>query len=149
MNYSQIRTYFKNQIQAVDSDFREWTDGFNFENVPSSIFDKAYHISTPTTNSSDEQQSFTDLIEVDLGASFKGGRNVQDKIFQSLDLMRDVRNKIVNIKDLNDYNDTINSDQHLQKISPVTIGVSPLNTNDDRFTIALSFTVITAYSFCA
>jgi hypothetical protein len=43
---SQIRPFFRTRL--LDLRYREWTDGFNFENIPSNILDKSFHISTPS-----------------------------------------------------------------------------------------------------
>lgn len=42
MSWTVIRPYFRARLDALG--LREWTDGFNFENIPSDIFDGAYHI---------------------------------------------------------------------------------------------------------
>ncbi len=42
MSMSACRTYFRARANTIG--LREWKDGFSFSNIPSNIFDKAYHI---------------------------------------------------------------------------------------------------------
>lgn len=42
MSLSQTRTYFRQRANSLG--LKEWKDGFNFDNIPSSILDKSYHI---------------------------------------------------------------------------------------------------------
>lgn len=44
MSYSEVKPYFRARIRTVDSELTEWSDGFNFENIPSTNLDGAYHI---------------------------------------------------------------------------------------------------------
>ncbi len=39
-----IRGYFRTHMNALG--YREWTDGFNFENIPATILHDSYHIET-------------------------------------------------------------------------------------------------------
>ena len=149
MNYADLGAYINQQVRAVDSKFNPWTDGFNFDNVPQASLDKRYHINMNSTSTGDGQQAFTDTIDIFVQASFKGGNKVQQKIFESLDLMRNVRDKIVNAQDLYAYNTTLDPDQTIQKIVPLSIVAEALPTNDDDFKITISLQAITAYTFCS
>ena len=46
--------------------FREWKDGFNFENIPETILDKAYHIETPSGSRRDVYDMQTQDVEMDV-----------------------------------------------------------------------------------
>lgn len=91
MALSDIKTYFRAQIAEVDSAMREWTDGFNVENIPSTIYDKSYHLSFGTI-SGQVQSGKTQEIEVEfiLRAFFKGHRNVGENVDRAVDLMQSV-----------------------------------------------------------
>jgi len=44
---ASIRPFFRQQLDALG--YREWKDGFNFTNIPSSLLDRSYHLSTPSS----------------------------------------------------------------------------------------------------
>lgn len=44
MSFSLTRSYFRTRANAIG--MKEWKDGFNFDNIPSTILDKSYHIET-------------------------------------------------------------------------------------------------------
>jgi hypothetical protein len=37
-------TFIRNTLNQIDPDFREWTDAFNFDNIPENLIDHSYHI---------------------------------------------------------------------------------------------------------
>lgn len=44
MSFTAIRTYIRTVMATVDSDHREWTDGFNIDNIPETIINKSWHL---------------------------------------------------------------------------------------------------------
>lgn len=42
MSISNVRPFYKNRLEILG--FTHWADGFNFENIPSTILDNAFHI---------------------------------------------------------------------------------------------------------
>lgn len=75
-----IRPYFRARLNALG--FREWKDGFNFENIPSTILDKSFHIEVPSgarLNAFD--MTSNDITQdVVVRVFFKGFRNPADAI---------------------------------------------------------------------
>ncbi len=75
MSFSAVRSFFRTQMNGLK--FKEWTDGFNFENIPSTTLHNAYHISSDSGqrrgiyNASD--QSFE--VNVTIRVFKKGYRN--------------------------------------------------------------------------
>jgi hypothetical protein len=47
MSLTSVRPYFRTHCNALG--FTEWMDGFNIENIPSTLIDMAYHIGPPQT----------------------------------------------------------------------------------------------------
>lgn len=50
MSFIDLRPYFKARMKAVDTEFKEWTDAFNIENIPAGILDKSWHFSVGPMN---------------------------------------------------------------------------------------------------
>jgi len=44
MSLSAVRTYFRDRLDSLD--YNEWTDGFNFDNIPETISTDTYHLTT-------------------------------------------------------------------------------------------------------
>lgn len=42
MSLTAVRPYFRARLNSLN--YKEWDDGFNFDNIPENIIDKAYHI---------------------------------------------------------------------------------------------------------
>lgn len=42
MSITSVRPFYKNRLEILG--FSQWDDGFNFQNIPSTILDKAFHI---------------------------------------------------------------------------------------------------------
>ena len=59
MSFSSIRTYMRTVMSTVDSDHKEWTDGFNIENIPETIINKSWHLKfNPTSPQTINQNCF-------------------------------------------------------------------------------------------
>jgi len=77
---TQIRPYFRARLNGLS--LREWKDGFNFENIPSTLLDKSYHIEMPSGARLDAfDMSSNDITQdVVVRVFFKGFRNPTDAI---------------------------------------------------------------------
>jgi hypothetical protein len=75
-----IRPYFRARLNALG--FREWKDGFNFENIPSTILDKSYHVEIPRGSRLNAfDMSSNDITQdVVVRVFFKGFRNPSEAI---------------------------------------------------------------------
>lgn len=61
---SSVRPYFRTALNGLR--YREWTDGFNFENIPSNVLNNSYHISTPSGGRRGGYDMQTQEIEQDV-----------------------------------------------------------------------------------
>ena len=53
---ADVRTYARARLDSLG--YTEWTDGFNFKNIPSTLLDTRYHLELlPVRGVSDSQQS--------------------------------------------------------------------------------------------
>ena len=148
MKISDIRTYLKTQINLVSSAFEEWTDGFNFENVPSNKQDYSYHITINIPSIADGDNWIEESHDITIQFGFKGGNNVQDALFSAMDIVDDVKLKIINRESLNTYVSLNDFEEPLVKVIPNSQVAEPLPTNDDRFIITLSLTGIIFKTYC-
>jgi hypothetical protein len=86
MTFSTLRPYFEQRMLAVDAELKEWEDGFNIDNIPSSILDKSWHIQfNPFSyNTGGAHTCLSFNCPVTLNVFFKGYRNPKEAIDTAL-----------------------------------------------------------------
>ena len=135
MSISQVRTYFKSRLSETDSDFREWTDGFNRENIPNNIYDKAYHIAYGSLASSALSDNFIeDNLSVSIQLFFKGYRDPAQAIDDALDKAHNFRLRCVSFP-----NATTGDD--IKNVILTTMIPDFPESNDNMIIIDLEFVV--------
>lgn len=77
MSWSLVRPYFKTHLEARSH--QEWPDGFNTENIPSSLLDKSYHVDiNPIVGNSQNQSDQESTLTVTVKTFYKGYRYPQE-----------------------------------------------------------------------
>jgi len=145
---SFVRDYISTQIVSVDPRLEQWTDAFNIENIPSTIYDNAYHIfySVPTM---DKEQGLVDLsISSTITLFFKANRDVQTIFDTAMDTGNSVAIALMNVHNIQEYN-TVNDLQNYI-ISVDVNSVLPTNpdSNDNRVIITLDADINIKQSIC-
>lgn len=95
MSLSQIRPFFSETLAAAG--LTEWDDAFNFENIPSSLVDKAFHqqfvgFQGQTTTAQDIEI----MGQVAVRCFFKGFRDPASAVQESVVMSEDVIRACVN-----------------------------------------------------
>ena len=115
----------------ADLGYRFWPDGFNIENIPSTVFNKAFHIEVTGTNSNEYgnlcQIRNTNFI---LRVFVKGFRDVGGMIDTSLDYADDILANITSIPERLSVDGVLN-------IHSESIDLRPLESNDNAIIIEL------------
>lgn len=67
MSMTACKAYFRTQANNIG--LREWKDGFSFSNIPSNIFDKAYHLEPGPgvgvkLNQNDQEINFQMIVRI-------------------------------------------------------------------------------------
>jgi len=140
-NPSVARTYFKARLGETDSDFREWPDGFNFENIPSNLFDLSYHIVPSTIVSGPlDNCSIIDAANWEVRLFFKGFRDIQETIDAALDKAHTFR--VASVKPTNAFT----SDPNIKNVVLNTMAFDFPDGNDNAVIVVLNFTVTVYFS---
>lgn len=90
MSYlTSSRSYFRSRLNSLG--YKEWTDGFNVENIPKSLLDGSYHISSgsvsPTPSNHQVHEFVSDvLIRVYL-KGYRDPAQAIDKAFEKAELV--------------------------------------------------------------
>lgn len=146
MIISKVRTYLKNQVIAVDSDFKEHEDAFNVDNIPGTLKNKSFHIDYSIDNSQEFDTHLEDDVSATLTLFFKGYRTPAKALDVAMDLANDIRIKAVSIATVESFK--ITDDNPIFGVSCLSIKPSPVPTNDNQIIIELEFNLRIAQTIC-
>jgi|CXWL01.1.fsa_nt_gi hypothetical protein len=139
MSLINIRSYFRTHLDAVG--FTEWTDGFNVENIPSTILDNSYHIENGViASTASNHQAHLFRCPVTIRVFYKGFADPASAIDNAY-----VGAESILAEVLLPSNRLGSS---LQDVIPINISVTPLsNTNDNSVILQIEFEVLTFMKF--
>ncbi len=86
--FSAVRAYFRTHLDALN--FKEWKDGFNVENIPSTLISGSYHISAPQGSRRDAYDMNSQDVEAEVvirvaRKGFKNPASAIDQVASDLD----------------------------------------------------------------
>lgn len=140
MAFSEIKDYFRARIDAVDGNFKEWKDGFNFDNIPSNIYNKAYHLSyggiTGDVLGAEHQGVFVEFI---VRFFFKGYRDVATNLDNGMDLCESV------IKEVQEADSRLGLS--IKNVKFLSMSVDPSFASNDNLILVTQTYLVTKY-FC-
>lgn len=139
MALSDIRSYFRTHMEALD--YVEWRDGFNAENIPSTLLNNSFHIEsgdvTPTVSN---HQVYEFDCPVTVRIFLKG----------YLDPVSAIDDSYASVEDI--YSELLLPSSRLttavKDIVPTAVRVSPLTLqNDNAVLVEIDFNAKTFMSF--
>lgn len=141
MGLVDVRAYFRDRLDSLG--YTEWTDGFNVENIPSTILDRSYHVESgdiSTTASNHQPHRFDCPVTVRL--FIKGYLDPKSAIDDSYALCEDI---LAEVLLPTNRLDTANG---LSDVQPQGISVRPLTLqNDNGVVLEINFLAITFLNF--
>lgn len=139
MSLASVRPYFRARLNALD--YTEWTDGFNFQNIPQTILDKSYHIEVGTVAGTKVGQLVTEIeFPVVVRVFFQGYRDPASTIDAALLAGDDILAEV--LIESNAFGETIKG------VFLDTINVNEYDGSDDNDVILeLNFTAVLDCSF--
>ncbi len=144
--YSKIRKYLNQQIEEVFKGAKEHKDVFNADNIPSTKFDRSYHVIFDVPSISRGQQSLNSAASATVTLFFEAQRDVQSIYDEALDIASDVSRNCGSLKSLAQFRETDN--YPLQDCNCNSITALELDTNDNSFKIILSFDLLINETIC-
>lgn len=140
MTFGGVRDYFRTRLDGLS--FREWTDGFNTANIPSTILDRSYHLEVGRIiGSPANQHSHIYNYPLTVTLFFKGFRDPGEAIDEALDQAYEVTADILQTS-------VRLQTAGLKDIRPVSISNEPLaGSNDNGIIVKLVFDVYLLYCF--
>ncbi len=140
MSLSQVRTYFQTIIAAVDSDYREWVDAFNVENIPSSVFNKSRHYEIDQVSSGPlNDRAIVDDMSVNIRLFYSGFRDVATALATAIDGAHNFRTSAVSPSNAM-------SGTNIKNVVCNSIRPEPLESNDNKIKVTMNFTVELAFA---
>lgn len=138
---NEIKNYIRQQLTATDSDFKEHTDAFNFENIAESLLNKRYFMSYEI-NTVENGQNMEETANISLQIFFKGYKTPLETLDESMELVNTFRLNLLRFIDIASYNSTLSGDFKILGIDSVSQSNSPLDeSNDNSLIITVEFNV--------
>jgi len=130
---SDIRSFIKARILAEDADFKEWKDGFNRDNIPSTLFNKSFFISYSLPSNIKTDSSWTDdSVSASAELFFKGYINIQDALDSAMNTADNIYRRASN---------SVNYTNEIKKVDGVSIIPEPLISNDNSIIITITWNI--------
>lgn len=138
---SGARSYISARILEIDSDFEEWEDGFNKDNIPSSLMDKSFFIEYALETPTQENTFIIDTTSATLTLFFKGFRNIKEALDSSMDLADTIRINVLSKA-------KIATGNYLNIIN-LSLVPSPIDeSNDNSIAIEMTFNLTETKAIC-
>lgn len=135
MSLNLVRPYFRARLNALG--YKEWSDGFNFDNIPENIIDKSYHldanqITNTQLNHNDLEVSHTVVTRV----WFKGFKTVKEALDRTMERIDDIMVEV--LKPTNRVTGT----GGLRNVTLDNVVIEPLaDSNDNTIRVSLTWDV--------
>jgi hypothetical protein len=141
MTLGSVRAQFRQAVAALG--FTEHDDGFNFNNIPSTLLDGSFHVELGVITTGPANQAHHTLrYPVTVRVFFKGYRDPNDQIDQALDQAQTILESVLS------FDQRLAQDLNRKDIRPLSVSVNPLaNSNDNAMILELEFEVYTIYVF--
>ena len=59
MSLTNVRSYFRTRLDSLG--YNEWTDGFEFEEIPETVLDRTYHLTVGTLSLNNANHTVNDI----------------------------------------------------------------------------------------
>lgn len=132
MSLTEVRPYFRTRLDALG--YEEWTDGFDFEQVPETILDRSYHLTVGSMSliNSDHtviNMSYPILVRIYL----KGFRDPAEAIDDAIEAGEAIICDITSV--------TNGMQQGIKDVTFNSFDILPKNANNDNIALLdFSFT---------
>lgn len=129
MSLTDVRSYFRSRMDALK--YKEWKDGFDFANIPSTILDKSYHI--------DANEGLVDELgnlDVSLNVTTrirvftKGYRNISEGIDLTIERIEEI------VRGIMDPVERLNGDCGLKTTDFSGFRIEPIALDNNNITVA-------------
>lgn len=134
MSLTNVKPYFRTRLDTLN--YVEWPDGFNFENIPSNLLDRAYHLTIGSITSGpadNKRHIFTMPIVARI--FLKGFVDPAAKIDDAVSQAETILASLLSI------DDRLGTD--IKDIVPDAIDIVPLDgSNDNHLILEMNFTAV-------
>lgn len=139
MSLSNIYPYFRSRMKGLG--YEEWPDGFNRDNIPSTIRNKSFHILTPDMVGGTVNQNHQDTsTSVSISFIINGYRDPTEAKEKAMLELEKIIKDIINIR---------NRTATLLNVIFEGANMDALNSNDDnQVLVDMNFTAIVVLSAC-
>lgn len=131
MSLALVRPYFRTRLDGLG--YKEWTDGFDYQNVPETILDRSYHLTVGAMSLNTSSHTVNDInYPILLRVYLKGFRDPASAIDDAVEQGEAI---ICDVTDANNAHGQGIKDVQFVSFEPVPKDV----TNDNIVLLELSF----------
>jgi hypothetical protein len=145
---SQTRDYIRRQVLVIDPTQEEWEDAFNIDNIPSNIYNKAFHILYEVPTIVRGQGLYDFNVNATLTLFYKADRNVQETFDSAMDIANSIALSLGNVNNIEEYKIEKDSDNPIYGVEVTSIIPSNPVSNDNRVIVTLSISLGIQQSVC-
>jgi len=143
MSLTKVKPYFKSVAEGQG--FTIWPDGFNFENIPENLIDRAYHLELDNfSGEGQNQQDQEMLVPIIVRCFFKGFRDPDGAIDTAIQKAEDLITDAV--KPSNRLTQYANGIKNVVFINGGAIPIA--ESNDNTILLELNFSVRVILQIC-
>lgn len=131
--FSAVRAYFRTILESIG--FTEWKTAFSHDNIPSTLIDRAYHLTTGTiTSAASNHQVHAFDYNLTLRVFLKGYRDSSDSVDDAIIIGQDIVCELLNSSNRlgADIKDVI-----LNSFEPIPLAAD----NDNSVILEFAFTI--------
>lgn len=144
MSYSQVRSYFNNEIPTAVPGMTEWRDALvfdNAENIPRSLLEAKYHIEFSLLSSTPAQDKSTEDSANIIVTIFKSGFNDPiGALDELMDKAQCIKQQVINPLNVEAYKSANSGDIDAVELVGISSGEIAVS-NDNIVKVALEFNV--------
>lgn len=133
MSLNAVRPYFRARLNALS--YKEWSDGFNFQNIPENIVDKSFHLDANTINNVALGQTDLEVEhQVITRVWYKGFKTPKEALDRAMERIEDIIVEVLN------PSNRLTGATGLRNVEFVSVALSPIaESNDNTIEAALTW----------
>jgi hypothetical protein len=138
MIISKVRDYFRAQILAIDSDFYEWDNPFDSDNIPETLADKAYFLKYSIDSVTEQSDIIEQNVSVDIEFFYKTYNSRVETYDNAMNQVNAIMLKAILVQTIETFHST--DDNPIFRVEFNSQVPTQLDSNDNQLKISLSFT---------
>lgn len=145
---STVRNYINSVIAGLNTDLQEWTDVFNAENIPNTLYEKRYFLNYQVSGIEKEQTTLDYTVNATVQIFKTADRRPKDEYDEIMNLGVSIGNAISNTDNLYSYREPLNEDNPIYNVALTSINSDFPTSNDNKIIVTLELSFNLKFPTC-